>query len=103
MYNTGELEWGEDGIGMHDSLSFEQMTPAEQNDFIELHGQRKFRYDNTGIGNALGSEFSFFYDPVATWNGWISAELSLSNRRDRKGESWYDFRYHRPWIINWVN
>ena len=45
----------------------------------------------------------FFYDPVPVWNGWASAEVSLSNRRDRENSSWYHFRYHRPWILNWVN
>ncbi len=124
MYNTRELIWGDDGIGYLDSAAFSQLSHQAQEDFIDLHGQRDLRYANTGIGNALGLELSFFYDPVPVWNGWISAEVSMSQRRDNKGEKWsdfmlnklsladskntqgevwYDFRFHRPWIINWVN
>jgi hypothetical protein len=100
---TGRINWGDGMIGDIDSLDFQDLTEEQQQDFMDLYGEREFRYRNSGIGNALGAELSFFYDPLPVWNGWISAELSLSNRRDRKHEDWYAFRYHRPWIFNWVN
>ncbi|MBF0430574.1 MAG: TonB-dependent receptor plug domain-containing protein [Fibrobacteria bacterium] len=103
LYNTGELSWNYDDVGNQDSASFEELTESEQQEYIDLHGEREFRYFNTGIGHAFGSEFSFFYDPMPSWNGWISAEWSMSKRQDTDHASWYDFRYHRPWILNWVN
>jgi hypothetical protein len=103
LENTGKLDWGEDGIGSHDSLSFQQLSSREQEAFRELHGERRFQYQNGGVGRAFGAELTFFYDPVPVWNGWISAEISQSRRRDKKGKNWYPYRHHRPWIINWVN
>lgn len=62
-----------------------------------------FDYRNGGTGTALGTEVAFHYTPFAVWSGWLSADLSLSNRRDAPGESAYPFRYHRPVVVNWVN
>jgi hypothetical protein len=62
-----------------------------------------FDYRNTGIGNSLGSELSFFYNPNPIWNGWLSLDASMSNRRDAAGRPYYAYRYHRPLVFNWVN
>ncbi|HKP97912.1 MAG TPA: TonB-dependent receptor [Fibrobacteria bacterium] len=69
----------------------------------ETFGNLVFQYDNTGVGNSLGTELSFFYNPNSIWTGWLSADLSLSNRRDAEGQPYYDYRYHRPLVLNWVN
>ena len=69
----------------------------------DTFGDLVFEYANTGIGNSLGSEISFFYNPNSLWTGWLSLDASLSNRQDNVGLSSYDYRYHRPLVFNWVN
>ncbi|MEO7776065.1 MAG: hypothetical protein ABIY63_00950, partial [Fibrobacteria bacterium] len=66
-------------------------------------GNLIFQYANTGVGNSLGTEFSFFYNPNRLWSGWVSADLSLSDRQDAEGQPYYEYRYHRPLVFNWVN
>jgi hypothetical protein len=66
-------------------------------------GNLIFQYANTGVGNSLGTELSFFYNPTRLWSGWASADLSLSDRQDAEGQPYYEYRYHRPLVFNWVN
>jgi TonB-dependent Receptor Plug Domain len=82
---------------------FYSLPDSIQAQVYETFGGLEFNYANSGIGNSLGSELSFFYTPTAIWNGWISLDLSLSNRRDQPDESYYSYRYHRPIVCNWVN
>jgi hypothetical protein len=62
-----------------------------------------FDYRNGGTGRSVGTDLAFHYAPFAAWSGWLSADLSLSTRRDAPGEAEYPFRYHRPVVLNWVN
>jgi hypothetical protein len=82
---------------------FSSLPDSIQNAAYENFGGLIFRYANTGTGNSLGTEFSFFYEPTALWNGWLSADFSLSNRSDGEGRPYYAYRYHRPVVFNWVN
>jgi len=68
-----------------------------------LFGDREFTYQNNGIGYVLGTELSCFYSPLRRWSGWVSADFSLSRRRDHAEEPFYDYNFHRPWSFNWVN
>jgi hypothetical protein len=85
------------------ATNFESLPDSIRTAAYETFGNLIFRYDNTGVGNSLGSEFTFYYAPNPIWNGWISTELSLSNRRDAPGLAYYEYRYHRPVVLNWVN
>lgn len=85
------------------AASFSSLPDSIQRLAYDTFGNLIFQYDNTGAGNSLGAEFSFFYNPNAIWSGWVSADLSLSNRRDAEGQAYYDYRYHRPVVLNWVN
>lgn len=69
----------------------------------ETFGGLVFDYRNSGVGHSLGSEFSLEYQPYSAWSGWLSADFSLSYRRDREGEDFYPFQIHRPVVFNWVN
>ncbi|MDB5103731.1 MAG: putative TonB-dependent receptor [Fibrobacteres bacterium] len=82
---------------------FSSLSDSVQNAAYETFGGLIFNYANTGAGNSLGTELSFFYEPTALWNGWVSADFSLSNRRDGEGRPYYAYRYHRPVVLNWVN
>ena len=82
---------------------FSDLPDSIQRLSYQTFGNLLFRYDNTGVGNSLGTEWSFFYAPNPVWNGWLSLDVSLSNRRDAEGQPYYDYRYHRPVVFNWVN
>lgn len=82
---------------------FSALPDSIQRLSYETFGNLIFQYDNTGVGNSLGTELSFFYNPNPIWTGWVSADLSMSNRRDAVGQDYYDYRYHRPVVLNWVN
>jgi hypothetical protein len=60
-------------------------------------------YESTGEGWAMGLEASLRYQPTAGWNGWASAEWSMSRRKDRPEGIWYPFGLERPWKLSWVN
>lgn len=60
-------------------------------------------YESTGEGWAVGLEASLRYQPTAGWNGWASAEWSMSRRKDRPEGIWYPFGLERPWKLSWVN
>ncbi len=85
------------------TAQFSALPDSVQRLAYQTFGNLIFQYDNTGVGNSLGTELSFFYSPNAAWSGWLSADVSLSNRRDAQGEAYYDYRYHRPLVFNWVN
>jgi hypothetical protein len=83
--------------------NFSTLPDSIQQSSYETFGGLIFQYANTGTGNCAGTELSFFYEPTAAWSGWMSADLSLSNRSDGPGRPYYDYRYHRPLVFNWVN
>lgn len=64
---------------------------------------RRLRYASTGEGWAAGLEASLRYQPTPIWNGWASAEWSMSRRKDREDGIWYPFGLERPWKLAWVN
>jgi hypothetical protein len=68
-----------------------------------LFGDQALLYKSTGTSYAAGSELLLHYACGSAWEGQVSAELSLSRRRDKKGEAYYNYAYHRPWSLNWVN
>ncbi|MFC1585553.1 hypothetical protein ACFL5V_08415, partial [Fibrobacterota bacterium] len=68
-----------------------------------LFGDLMFTYGNAGTGFAAGTELAWFYAPMKIWSGWASLDLSLSRRQDNPGGPFYDYGYHRPWSVNWVN
>lgn len=82
---------------------FASLPESVQSAAYENFGGLVFQYANTGAGNSLGTELSFFYEPTAIWSGWLSADFSLSNRRNGEGRPYYPYRYHRPVVFNWVN
>ncbi|MGL1933515.1 MAG: TonB-dependent receptor [Fibrobacterales bacterium] len=73
------------------------------NDLKGLLQYSEIAYDNEGTGYALGSELLFRYDPNTVWRGWISAEISTSQRKDSDEGIWYNFSDFRPWAIKWNN
>lgn len=78
--------------------------PKDQaNDIAAAITKKNLNYHSNGVGYALGSEVSFKYDPNRTWRGWISLDVSVSERRDRENSNWYAFKEHRPWNIKWHN
>lgn len=103
LVNTGRLDWSNGNIAGLDSAEFADVSEGFKREFIRLYGQHEYQYSNHGIGYSLGSEVSFIYDPAPYWKGWFSAEATLSRRRDFEGENWYNFQFHRPWAVNWVN
>jgi hypothetical protein len=84
-------------------MDFESLPDSIQEQVYQTFGGLEFNYSNSGMGNSLGSEVAFFYAPTALWRGWMSVDLSLSNRQDAEGEASYAYRYHRPVVLNWVN
>ncbi len=82
---------------------FSSLPDSIQNAAYENFGGLIYQYSNTGTGNCYGTEFSFFYEPNAIWNGWVTADFSISNRQDGPDQRTYDYRYHRPIVLNWVN
>lgn len=74
-----------------------------QNLLYDFAGEREVRFSNLGHGFAIGSELSLRYHPLPKWRGWLSAEISLSKRKDDDLNFWYNFRNHRPWAIKWHN
>lgn len=68
-----------------------------------IFGGMRYAYSNAGSGNGLGAELALDYAPAENWRGWASVEASLSERRDGPGKPYYDYRYHRPVVCNWVN
>lgn len=85
------------------AVHFEQLPDSVKQLAYSTFGELKFAYANTGDGYGLGSEWAFFYQPKTAWSGWLSLDLSLSRRRDNPQEMFYDYRYHRPVVVNWVN
>ncbi len=102
LENTGRIKFS-GGLVEIDSVDFNNLDPAVRRTLLDRFGEKRLAYGNQGVGKAAGGELSFFYDPVKTWSGWISAEAGYSKRRDLPGEAMYDFRYSRPWAFNWVN
>jgi hypothetical protein len=87
-----------------DTVADEAALPDSLRDAAyRAFGGLEFAYHNGGTGTSIGTELAFHYAPFAAWSGWLSAELSLSTRRDSPGEAAYPFRYHRPVVVNWVN
>ncbi len=87
-----------------DSVSdLSRLPDSIQNLAYQNFGGLEFAYANTGTGHSLGSELAFFYTPTLVWNGWLSLDMSLSQRKDAEGRTEYGYRYHRPLVINWVN
>ena len=82
---------------------FQSLPDSVREAAYRTFGGMIFQYANTGTGNAYGAELSFFYEPTALWNGWVSADFSLSERSDGEGRPYYAYRYHRPVVLNWVN
>ncbi len=82
---------------------FTSLPDSIQQAAYATYGSLIFQYANTGTGNSYGAELSFFYEPTALWNGWVSADFSLSDRSDGEGRPYYPYRYHRPVVLNWVN
>jgi hypothetical protein len=82
---------------------FSSLPESVRNAAYETYGGLVFQYANTGTGNSYGTELSFFYEPTKVWNGWISADFSVSDRSDGEGRPYYPYRYHRPVVVNWVN
>ncbi|MEO6098097.1 MAG: TonB-dependent receptor plug domain-containing protein [Fibrobacteria bacterium] len=82
---------------------FSSLSDSVRNAAYEAFGGLIFQYANGGTGNSYGTELSFFYEPTNVWNGWISADFSLSDRSDGEGRPYYPYRYHRPVVVNWVN
>ncbi len=83
--------------------NFSSLPDSIQTAAYDNFGGLIFQYANTGTGNSLGSELSFYYEPNRIWSGWMSADFSLSNRSDGPGRLEYSYRYHRPVVFNWVN
>ncbi len=106
LINTGHLNWQASPLseipGL-DSASFATLPKAEKDSLIGLYADRRFDYQNGGSGKAVGMEWSFYYEPSASWGGWLSAEVGSSTRQDAPGGRVYDFRYARPWTFNWIN
>jgi TonB dependent receptor/TonB-dependent Receptor Plug Domain len=86
-----------------DSEAFADLPADEQALMRTLYGERSFSYSNEGRGEAQGMELSVSYRPNALWTGWFSGEQSVSRRQESRGEPWSNYRYHRPWALNWVN
>lgn len=85
------------------AANFAALPDSVKQASYETFGGLIFDYANTGTGHSLGAEISFHYNPFPAWAGWLSADLSLSERRDAEGRSSYPYRYHRPVVVNWVN
>jgi hypothetical protein len=85
------------------ATQFQSLPDSVREAAYQTFGGLVFQYANSGTGNSYGTEFSFFYEPTALWNGWISADFSLSERSDGEGRPYYAYRYHRPVVFNWVN
>jgi hypothetical protein len=83
--------------------SFETLPDSVRQAAYATFGDLEFAYANTGDGHGLGTELAFFYQPKPAWTGWLSVDLSLSQRRDAPHEAYYAYRYHRPVVMNWVN
>ncbi len=103
LVNTGRINWSDPILRGLDSTQFDQLDPAARKLLLDRFGEKKLDYRNTGLGKAGGTEVSFFYDPIPVWSGWLSMEAGYSKRIDHTGEREYDFRYSRPWALNWVN
>ena len=101
--NTGTIDWHSGPMAGGDSAAFEASPKSYRDSVTDRFGNRVLAYRNGGTGKASGYEISLFYDPTATWGGWLTAEAGYSKRRDAPGGPLYDFRYHRPWAFNWVN
>ncbi|HLP43066.1 MAG TPA: hypothetical protein VK465_16285, partial [Fibrobacteria bacterium] len=86
-----------------DAKAFDALPDSVRAEAYRAFGGLAFDYQNGGTGTALGTEIAFHYNPLPAWSGWLSADLSLSRRRDAPGEASYPFRYHRPVVLNWVN
>jgi hypothetical protein len=104
LVNTGRIDWSAEGptTGL-DSASFNALPKARRDSITHLFGERKLNYRNGGRGKSAGSEISFFYNPTKTWGGWFSAEAGYSKRQDSAHARVYNFRYQRPWALNWIN
>lgn len=83
--------------------SLEELPDSLRNLAYGIFGGLQYEYANTGSGNGLGAELALEYAPTEGWRGWASVEASMSNRRDAEGKPYYDYRYHRPIVCNWVN
>ena len=83
------------------ALTFLPKNQAD--DVTAAISKKNLNYHSRGVGYALGSEVTFKYDPNRTWRGWISLDVSVSERRDRENSNWYAFKEHRPWNIKWHN
>ena len=103
LINTGRINWSDPLLRDVDSAQFANLDPASRQFLLDRFGEKKLDYQNTGLGKAGGTELSFFYDPMPVWSGWLSMEAGYSKRIDHTGEREYDFRYSRPWALNWVN
>ena len=102
--------YNEISIRTQDSLNRElervkdSMVPdSYKRDVRDWLSPRRLRYASTGEGWAAGLEASLRYQPTAIWNGWASAEWSMSRRKDRQDGIWYPFGLERPWKLAWVN
>ena len=82
---------------------FSSLPDSVREAAYDVFGGLAFDYANTGTGHSLGSEIAFHYRPFPAWTGWLSADFSLSSRRDGDGRAAYPYRYHRPVSVNWVN
>jgi hypothetical protein len=103
LVNTGHLTWTSGPLESFDSTDFPKLSKPQQDSVVARFGDRRLEYRNGGTGKAAGTEISFFYNPSKTWGGWFSAEAGYSKRQDSPGERVYDFRYQRPWALNWIN
>jgi hypothetical protein len=103
LRNTGRIDWSSDLLKGIDSAGFETLSPEVKQAILNRFGEKDVGYVNGGVGKAGGCELSFFYDPHPAWSGWISAELAYSKRLDFPDQPVYDYRYGRPWALNWVN
>lgn len=86
-----------------DSQAIANLPAQQQAIMRSLYGKTRFSYSNEGRGEAQGMELSVKYRPNTIWTGWFSGEQSVSRRQEHRDEPWFNYRYHRPWALNWVN
>ncbi len=79
-------------------LNEEQTSQA-----LFLFGDQNISYLNEGSGQAFGGELGLYYQYSPTWFGWVTLEANKSYRKDSPREVTYEYRYFRPWAMNWIN
>ncbi len=103
LVNTNRIDWTNGLVDDLDSAGFSALSKDKQDSITNLRGERKLNYRSGGVGKAAGTEISIFYNPTKTWGGWFSSEAGYSKRQDSIDSRVYDFRYQRPWALNWIN